>query len=132
MMDRTGQQFGSYRIEASLGTGRIAEVYRALDLTLGQAVALKLLHSELSADPGFVARFAQAAPRLATLNRPQIVPVTGWCQHEGRAYLAMPLMNAGSLRRLLDPQTGLAAQPPRFALDLALQVAEGLAYAHAQ
>ena len=73
-MTDVGKSFGKYRIVDELGRGGFATVYKALDTGLGlnREVALKVLHSHLAADPGFISRFQREAQVTAKLFHPQI------------------------------------------------------------
>src|SRR5260221_11048586 len=67
--DQTGRVLaGRYRIEAELGTGSSARVWRAFDLRLSRLVAVKLLHPGLAADEGFLRRFRPEAQTVAQVN----------------------------------------------------------------
>ncbi len=60
-----------YRIEAEVGRGGMARVYRATDTVLGRTVAVKVLNEEFASDPTFVERFRREARAAARLNHPQ-------------------------------------------------------------
>jgi eukaryotic-like serine/threonine-protein kinase len=77
LADFVGQAWGSYTILASLGTGGMGEVYRAHDARLDRDVALKVLRSDVSADPARRARLAREAKSLAALSHPHIGAIFG-------------------------------------------------------
>ena len=110
-----GTRLGPYEILAPLGAGGMGEVYRARDARLGRDVALKLLP-----DPSHRDRFEQEARAVAALNHPNIMAVFD----VGENYFVSELVEGDSLR-------ALPAMPLRKVLDLAAQIADGLAAAHA-
>ena len=110
-----GTRLGPYEIIAPLGAGGMGEVYRARDSRLGRDVALKILP-----DPANRDRFEQEARAVAALNHPNIVAVFD----VGENYFVSELVEGESLRVL-------PAMPWRKAIDLAAQIADGLAAAHA-
>ena len=109
-----GTRFGPYEILSPLGAGGMGEVYRARDSRLGRDVALKLLPST-----GDRARFETEARAIAALNHPNIVAI-----HDvGENYIVTELVDGTPL---LGP-----IENPRRILDIAVQIADGLASAHA-
>jgi serine/threonine-protein kinase len=117
-----------YLVEALIGEGGDAFVYRAYDRELGRPVALKLLRPELRADPTFVTRFEREAQSAARLNHPHIVPVYDYGEAAGTYFLVMEYVPGGDLRARLRPGQPL---PLAFAVRLATEVADALAVAHA-
>jgi len=67
-----------YRLIEKIGSGGMADVYKAVDETLGRTVAVKLMHAQLSHDPSFTARFQQEAKAAANLQSPYIVNIYDW------------------------------------------------------
>jgi eukaryotic-like serine/threonine-protein kinase len=121
-----GDHAGPYVVGAPLGAGGMGEVYRARDTRLGRDVALKVLFHELARDPSKVARFEQEARAASALNHPNIVTVhdVGW---EGpTSYIVSELVEGESLRRII----ARGPVPPRKAIQIGIQIAEGLAAAH--
>jgi eukaryotic-like serine/threonine-protein kinase len=114
-----GTTLGPYEILAPLGVGGMGEVYRARDTRLGREVALKILPAEVANDPSRRRRFEQEARAVAALNHPNIVAVFD----VGEGYIVSELVE-GELLRGLKP-------PLRKTLDIAGQIASGLAAAHA-
>jgi Tol biopolymer transport system component len=104
----------------------MGEVYRAKDTRLGREIAIKVLPEELASDRERLARFEQEARAASALNHPNILTVYDIGSEEGRSYIAMELVEGKSLREILD--SGLL--PLRKGLDLAAQIADGLAKAH--
>jgi serine/threonine protein kinase len=104
----------------------MGEVYRARDTRLGREVAVKVLLPEVSADESRRSRFEQEARSASALNHPNIVTVYDVGSVDSTIYLAMELVEGRTLREML-------ADGPlhsRKLLDVAVQVAEGLAKAH--
>jgi serine/threonine protein kinase len=104
-----GRRLGDYRLEALLGIGGMAEVYRAYEAGLDRAVAVKVLPPALAADPDYVRRFRQEARRVAALRHPHIVPVYHYGEDEALLYLVMPILWE-SLRDRLDREGRLAPE----------------------
>ena len=123
-----GAQLGPYEILAQIGAGGMGEVYRARDHKLDRLVAIKILPVALGASGDFLARFEREAKAVAALNHPNILGIYDFDREGEQAYAVMELLEGGSLRDLL--KAGPLA--PRKAVELAQQVAEGLAAAHAK
>jgi serine/threonine-protein kinase len=116
-----------YLIEEELGRGGSATVYLAQDLRHGRRVALKVLHSALGAALG-VERFQREIRTQARLQHPHVLPLFDSGVAAGRLFYTMPHVEAGSLRDRLRRVDRLDTGA---ALQLALEVASALAYAHA-
>ena len=128
-----GKTLGNYRIESVIGTGGMGQVFRAVHIHLGREAAIKVLHANLAAEPGFQARFLQEARAIASLKHPNIVEVHDFGEQAGSLYLIMELVDGGSLRQLLLTQkTAQAGLPLWTGIDLVRQIADGLALAHAR
>ena len=123
-----GRTLGEYRLEALLGAGGMAEVYRGQDIALGREVAVKVLPALLAMDTGYVERFREEARRVALLSHPHIVPVYAYGEQDGLLYLVMPIMRE-SLRDRMARQPLL---PLSDAARLVVQIASALDAAHAQ
>jgi Tol biopolymer transport system component/predicted Ser/Thr protein kinase len=121
-----GTRLGPYEIVSPLGAGGMGEVYRARDTRLGREVAVKVLLAEVSADDSRRRRFEQEARSASALNHPNIVTVYDVGSVDSTIYLAMELVEGRTLRELLAE----GALPSRKMLEVAVQVAEGLAKAH--
>src|SRR5260370_26692891 len=100
----------------------MGEVWRARDARLNRTVAIKMLSSEVSADPARRQRFEQEARALAALNHPNIVGVYDVGQQDGRAYIVSELVDAESLRKTIE-HGPLAA---RKLIDIAIQIADSI------
>jgi predicted Ser/Thr protein kinase len=118
--------FPELEIEAPLGVGGMGAVYRARQKRLGRAVALKVLHRELSGDPVFVERFLREAQALAKLAHPGIVAVHDFGERAGRCYLVMEHVEGRNLRALLKERALTAHET----LDVVRQLCVALQFAH--
>ncbi len=117
-----------YTLTEIIGEGGMGTVWKARDTTLDRDVAIKVLPPEFSADPERLARFEREAKAVAALSHPNIVAIHGFGTHEGNAYAAIELLEG----RALDSHLEDGPLPPRKALEIARQVATGLAAAHAK
>jgi hypothetical protein len=106
----------------------MAEVYRARDTRLAREVALKMVTEALSTDPDLVRRFEQEARLAGSLNHPNLIAVYDVGFHEGAPYFVTELLRGESLRTKL----ARGAVPASTAADWAMQMARGLAAAHAR
>ena len=121
-----GTCLGPYEIVDPLGAGGMGEVYRAKDTRLGRDVAVKVLPEIVSNDPRALARFEQEAKAVAALSHPNILALFDVGKESSVSFVVMELLEGETLREVL-------AKGPlslRKALDVGLQVAEGLAAAH--
>ena len=114
-------RLGPYEILAPLGAGGMGEVYKARDTRLGRDVALKILPST---DPERLRRFEREARAASALNHPNIITVHDVGVAEEVPYLVTELVDGQPLRA--KPDRGAKAL-----LDIAVQIADGLAAAHA-
>ena len=121
-----GTRIGSFQILASLGSGGMGEVYRARDTRLERDVALKILPKETSADRQGLVRFAQEAKAASALNHPNIISIYEIGLAEGSPFIVMELIDGRTLREVIDS----GSLTVKKALDVAVQIAEGLAKAH--
>jgi len=121
-----GTRLGPYEILAPLGAGGMGEVYRARDAKLNRQVAIKVLPESLAGDPDALARFEREAHAVAALNHPNIMAIHDFGTSDGTAYAVTELLEGESLRSRLE------TAPPgqRRAVELAVQIARGLAAAH--
>jgi eukaryotic-like serine/threonine-protein kinase len=123
-----GARLGPYEVVSVLGTGGMAEVYRARDTRLGRDIALKVVNEALASSPDLVRRFEQEARLAGSLNHPNVVAVYDVGLHEGAPYFVTELLQGESLRHRLSR----GRIPLQTALDWAAQMAQGLAAAHAR
>jgi serine/threonine protein kinase len=89
-----GKRLAGFELQAAMGHGSYGTVYKALQVNLGRAVAVKVLSEECSRDPKLVAEFLTEARRAGRLNHPNLVQVHDVVQVEGRYLLVMELMSA--------------------------------------
>jgi serine/threonine protein kinase len=130
----TGVRFAGYELEALVGRGGMAEVFRAraLDGALaGRAVAVKRLLPALAADPGYVALFEQEARVTRRLAHPAIVEIHAAGVAQGTPYIAMEYVDGRNLREILAQCAARAILlPVDFGAYVAHTVAGALAHAH--
>jgi Tol biopolymer transport system component len=127
MQLEAGTVLGPYQIVAGLGSGGMGEVYRARDTRLGREVALKILRGSTLRDPDSRRRFAHEANAAGALNHPNIVAVFDVNLEGENPYIVTELVEGESLRKMLER----GAVPVRKLIDIAVQVADGMAAAHA-
>lgn len=121
-----GAKLGHYEVLGFLGAGGMGEVYRALDPRLKREVALKILPADFAADSERLRRFEQEARTAGALNHPNLLAVYDVGAQDGSPYLISELLQGETLRARL----GAGALPPRRAMEIAIQMAQGLAAAH--
>ncbi len=125
-MMESGQMLAHYRVENKIGKGGMGEVYRAHDTKLGRDVALKILPPEFARDGERLARFEREAKLLASFHHPNIAAIFGFETTPECTFLVMELVEGEDLAALL--RNGAVSVDE--ALDIARQIAEGLAEAH--
>ena len=121
------EQIGPYRIVERVGAGGMGEVFKAWDPRLEREVAIKLLHPETAADPDRQKRLVAEGRAASALNHPNIVRVYDADIDGDSYYLVSEWLEGKSLRDELSR----GALPVKRLLDLAVQIADGLAAAHA-
>ena len=128
MTNLAGTRLGTYDIVSVLGAGGMGEVYRARDTRLDREVAIKVLSAQLAMDPGALARFEREAMSVAKLSHPNILSIFEFAQDGSTAFVVTELVDGETLRARLEG----GALPPRRAVAYALQIARGIAAAHAR
>ncbi len=118
---------GRYELVELAGTGGMSSVYRAHDQLLERDVALKVLHSHFGEDDEYVERFRREARSVAKLSHPHIVTVIDRGEDEGRQYIVFEYIDGENLKQLIE-RTG--PLPTRRAVELAITIADALAFAH--
>ena len=93
---------GRHRIQALIGSGGMADVWLAEDLSLPRRVALKVLHSHFARDPEFIERFRREAESAAALQHVNIVSIFDRGQDEDTYYIAMAYLDGRTLRELIE------------------------------
>src|SRR5579862_8609640 len=120
---RVRRNFDHFEIQEELGAGGMGTVYRAQDMTLNRPVALKLLHRAHSENPEYIQQFQKEAATTASINHPHVVKVYSTGQDNGLVYIAMELVDKGSLERLMETDHRL---PEVQVLSVGIQIAQGL------
>jgi serine/threonine-protein kinase len=121
-----GKTISHYRITEKLGEGGMGVVYRAEDTKLEREVALKFLSPDMTRDVSAAERFVQEAKAAAALNHPNICTIYEIDEADGRTFIAMECVEGENLRVKIKAGTVELNE----AIDVAVQVAEGLAAAH--
>src|ERR1043166_7425553 len=121
-----GRTLGRYRIVEKLGAGAMGEVYRGHDTTLSRDVAIKVLPSDLTADPDRRTRLAREARVLASLNHPNVGAIYGFEETDGGSALVLELVDGPTLAERL----AAGPIPVSEAIGLARQIAQALDAAH--
>jgi serine/threonine-protein kinase len=126
-----GTQLGVYQIEALLGSGGMATVYRGLDLQLQRPVAIKVLAPTLAGDPDYVRRFKREAQLIASLQHPNVARIYAFGEQHGAPYMVQEFLPGLTLeQRLRDLATTNALLPQETVLTILEQVAAALDAAH--
>ena len=107
----------------------MSSVYRAFDTLLERNVALKILHERYGEDEEYIGRFRREARAAAKLSHPHIVTVIDRGEQDGKEFIVFELVEGENLKELVERGGPL---PVRRALDLGLQVARALAFAHGE
>src|SRR3954462_14694180 len=96
-----GDEIAGHRITGVAGRGGMGVVYRALQLDLDRPVALKLIATPLARDEDFRERFVRESRAAAAIDHPNVIPVYGPGEVEGRLFLAMRYVDGADLRSLV-------------------------------
>jgi serine/threonine protein kinase len=96
-----GQQLDDYRIEALLGQGGMARVYRGFDIRLERWVAIKVIEASFQQDADYIARFRREARAIGQLEHPHIVSVYRYGEANGVLYMAMRYIEGSAFDRML-------------------------------
>ncbi|WP_432932053.1 protein kinase domain-containing protein [Microbispora sp. CA-135349] len=123
-----GRRLGDYTVEAVVGRGGMATVYRARDQRLGRAVALKVLAPQLAHDDRFRDRFVRESRMVASIDHPNIIPVYEAGERDDLLFIAMRYVEGSDLRKLVQSEGPL---PVGRANPLFAQIASALDSAHA-
>jgi serine/threonine protein kinase len=128
MSELIGKTLGQYQIERLIGRGGMAQVYSATQASLGRTVAIKVMKSDLTDDPEFVARFEREVKLLVALEHPHIVPVIDFGNEQGVVYIVMRLVDGGSLpQRIRSGPIPLATVARMLS-----QIGSALSFAHSK
>jgi serine/threonine protein kinase/tetratricopeptide (TPR) repeat protein len=130
----TGKTVSHYRVLEIVGGGGMGVVYRAEDLKLGRAVALKFLPEDLGDDPTALERFESEARAASALDHPNICSIYEFGEHEGQPFIVMQLLEGETLRDRLASAASEVSAERAFSVDelvdVAVQIATGLEAAH--
>jgi eukaryotic-like serine/threonine-protein kinase len=122
----SGTKLGPYEIVSPLGAGGMGEVYRARDTRLERTVAIKVLPSHPSSDPGLKYRFEREARTISSLNHPHICHLYDVGSQDLTDYLVMEYLEGESL----DHRLQKGPLPLKQALEYGVQICEALEKAH--
>ncbi|OBG84019.1 protein kinase [Mycobacterium sp. E802] len=125
---RLGTRFGPYELKSLIGVGGMGEVFRAYDTVKERMVAVKLLRTEIAADPSFQERFRRESRVAARLQEPHVIPVHDFGEIDGVLFIDMRLVEGASVKELLRTNGPL---DPARATSIVGQVAAALDAAHA-
>jgi tRNA A-37 threonylcarbamoyl transferase component Bud32 len=120
---------GRYRLEAKLGSGGMSTVYLARDTTLDRQVAVKVMHREMSEQPDQLERFRREARAVAKLSNPNVVAVIDAGEDGGHPYIVFEYVEGENLKQRIKR---LGPLDPQEAIAYAIEIANGLAVAHAR
>jgi serine/threonine protein kinase len=120
---RARRSFNNFDLVELIGEGGMGSVFKAYDRNLGRLVALKVLRREMSARQDERARLEQEARITASVNHPHVVRVYAFGEASGQFYLAMELVEKGSLDELMSVQSRVSEVQ---ALGIGVQIAQGL------
>lgn len=118
---------GRYELQQLIGHGGMSSVYKAHDSLLERNVAVKILHQQYNADDEFVERFKREARSAARLQHPNIVTVIDRGEDGGRQYIVFEHIDGENLKEFLVRKGRLDV---REALEIALEIARALSFAH--
>lgn len=118
---------GRYTIVGRIGSGGMADVYRAEDTHLGREVALKVLHRRFAQDSEFVERFRREAKAAAGLQHPHVVAIFDRGEHDGTYYIAMEHLKGRTLKDIINDEAPL---DQLRCIDLGRQVLSAAEFAH--
>lgn len=128
MTDLIGRTLGSYKIIDELGHGGMANVYRAMQPSIGREVAIKVLPTNFLQDRTFLDRFSREVQIIARLQHPHILPVYDFGEQDGLPYIVMAYIRGGTLTERIH---GAGSAMPLDEVSRHIsQIAEGLDFAH--
>jgi serine/threonine protein kinase len=116
-----------YQVEGRIGSGGMAEVYRARDLMLERTVAIKLLREDFARDSVFRERFRQEAKAAANLSHPNIVTIHDFGFDDQQIFIVMEYIPGTDLKTILESRGALSIEE---SLHLMIQACAGVGYAH--
>ena len=122
------EHIGKYKVLEKIGQGAMGEVYKAHDPILNRFVAVKTISAELGGDDTLRKRFQREAQSAARLNHPNIITVYDYGEEQGKIYMAMELLDGVDLKQTIARRKAMSLDEKLSVVD---QIAEGLAFAHA-
>src|SRR5579863_3079467 len=138
-MSTASQRLGKYELRELLGQGGMAEVWKAFDTQLHRYVAIKILHTNLQTDPGFIARFEHEARIVAALRHPNIVQIYDFHISDQSetdntfAYMVMEYIEGNTLAHYIHETSEQQQFPPAADIvRLFTPISLALDYAHQQ
>ena len=121
-----GEKIGHYKVQSSIGTGGMGEIYRASDTRLMRDVAIKILPESLMKDASAIERFRREAHAASALNHPNILTIFDIGEHDGTHFIATEFVEGETLRQKMQNSSLKLAE----ILDIATQTAYALVAAH--
>jgi len=125
-----GRKVSHYRVLELIGGGGMGLVYRAEDMKLGRAVALKFLPEEMADDASVLQRFEREARAASALNNPHICTIYEFGDYESQPFIVMELLEGDTLRERLSALAVGKSLALNQLLEIALQICDGLSAAH--
>ncbi|MBE2181801.1 MAG: serine/threonine protein kinase [Anaerolineae bacterium] len=116
-----------YRLIQQIGSGGMAVIYKAQDLSLGRTVAIKILRPSLTSDASFAARFKNEARSVANLSHPNIVTVYDFGTSENTQFLVMEFVDGQDLKKVIKAEFPLTLDR---VLNFGIQICAGIGFAH--
>lgn len=116
-----------YRLIQQIGSGGMAVIYKAQDLSLGRTVAIKILRPSLTSDASFAARFKNEARSVANLSHPNIVTVYDFGTSDNTQFLVMEFVDGQDLKKVIKTESPLTLDR---VLNFAIQICAGIGFAH--
>jgi len=124
MINRT---IKDYEMKELIATGGMAAIYKAIQISTGQTVAIKILHGHLAQDKDFITRFEREARAAADLKHDSIIDIIGYGHAEGVYYIAMQYVDGKSLKDLINSVKFI---PHDVALAIVYEICQGIEHAH--
>lgn len=126
-----GHQIDEYRLEALLGVGAMAWVYRAIDVRLNRYVAIKVIQTSLRDNATYATQFEREAQAIAQLHHPNIITLYRFGDKDGLLYLAMQYIHGADLAAVIDSFRQENANISYVdVIRVAKEIGEALDYAH--
>jgi serine/threonine protein kinase len=121
------KRVANFEINQLIGSGGMANIYKAMQLSLERPIALKVLHRHLTLNENFITRFEKEAKRAAVLHHENIVAIIDYGCQDGEYFIAMEYIEGQNLKQMMTRMNRL---PLEVALLIGREMANGLKYAH--